>query len=266
MISQNFYQSQGTTTSISNDEVDEAFQERVQELQRFRQRLIYQSKGYYKYDDLTDERMYNIHSNLLVQCAKNVLAKNNGGEFIIDDSNKKVLRFLLYYFNNCPKALEVFPERKHSLNKSILLCGDVGVGKTLIMDAFALYLKETNNPKAFYNLSQTQMMNYYTTHNTLDKFTFNEENSKNFEGNPVNLCINDLGLATKKFYGNDLKVIIDEFLYARYEIWASQGKCAHITTNLDKDRIIDLFKDDSGRLADRFKMYNVVPMKGESKR
>lgn len=221
------------------------------------------SRNATQYDDLHNEDIYQLHSRLVVKCANAVLAKQ-GRKFVIDDNNRDVLRFLLYYFNNCDKALEIFPQC--DLNKCIFLFGKAGVGKTVIMDSFSLYLKETKNPRAFYSTSQTQMLNYYRQHNSIDKFTFNENNTKSFEGEPVNICLNDLGLKTQKFYGTDMQMLIEEFLYARYEIWTSQGKFVHITTNLDRQDITDLFKDNFERLTDRLKMFNVIPINGESRR
>lgn len=223
------------------------------------------NKPAYRYDDLGNSEIYNLHSNLLLQCANSVLV-SQGRKFQVDDANKKVLRFLIYYFNNCPLALKVFENTNYSLDKNILLVGNVGTGKTLIMDAFALYLKETKNPNAFYNISQTQILNSYKLNNNLDKFIYNERDTRDFEGKPTNLCINDIGLPTSKFYGQDTKSILDELLYARYEIWTTNAKKTHLTTNLDKKDIQQLFQDDYGRLQDRFKMYNVIPMVGDSRR
>ena len=45
--------------------------------------------------------VYKAHSRLLLQIANKVLAYQHR-EFVIDDNNRDVLRFLLLYFNNCP--------------------------------------------------------------------------------------------------------------------------------------------------------------------
>lgn len=253
------------TTSRSETKAERDLRERIETLRTefgdIGRNLVNKSACYF--DNLAIEEIFKIHSKLFFKCANVILARQ-GKTFVLDDENRDVIKFLLYYFNYNEKALEIFPNC--NLNKNILLCGKAGVGKTLLMDAFAMYLKETKNPRAFYSVSQTQMLNYYRSRNTIDKFTFNEDGARAFDGNPVNICLNDVGLKTQKFYGNDMQVLIDEFLYARYEIWTSQGKFAHITTNLDKQDINDLFNDKFGRLSDRFKMYNVIPMYGESRR
>jgi len=219
----------------------------------------------YQYPDLTQKEVFDWHARYLLNCAKSILVKQ-GRTFLLDDDNRPVLRFLLYYFNNCPLALDVFPDKHYTLHRNIMLCGNVGAGKTLIMDIFSLYLQKTRNPMFFHNVSVTQMLNYYKLNSHLDKYTYNEQNTTAFNGQPVNLCLNDVGLQTQKYYGNDMQLLIDEFFHARNEIWTLQGKYAHITTNLDVAQIKTTFQDEFGRLVDRFKTYNVIHLKGDSKR
>lgn len=209
--------------------------------------------------------IYNAHARLLVQIANKVLAYQHR-LFVIDDNNRDVLRFLLYYFNDCPLAEEVFPERGYKRHKHIMLQGNVGTGKSLLMEIFSEYLRYTENPNFFYNLSVTQMINYYTLHNNLDRYTFNEEENRGFQCKPVNICLNDIGVQTTTFYGMDTKVLTDEFLHARNEIWSQFHLKAHITTNLSTEQLKEKYKDSFGRLIDRFKTYNVIPLGGQSRR
>lgn len=67
------------------------------------------------------------------------------------------------------------------------------------------------------------MMNYYKIHGHIDLYTYNENQSKGFKPNPFNICLNDIGLETEnqKSYGTSLDSVIDEFLYARYEIFSA---------------------------------------------
>lgn len=209
--------------------------------------------------------VYHAHSKLFLQIANKVLAYQHR-EFVIDDNNREVLRFLLYYFNDCPLAEEVFLGRGYKLHKHIMLQGNVGTGKTLLMEIFSEYLRYTGNPNFFYNLSVTQMINYYTLHNNLDRYTFNEEENKGFQCKPVNICLNDIGVQTTTFYGMDTKVLTDEFLHARNEIWSQFHLKAHVTTNLSIEQLKEKYKDGFGRLIDRFKTYNVIPLGGNSRR
>lgn len=218
--------------------------------------------------DLQDEGIYKAHANLLHYIANNIVLARQRRQFVIDNNNRSVIRFLLYYFNGCPLAEEVFPGRGYKLHKNIMLQGGVGVGKTMLMQVFSEYLMRIHSPRFFYNLSVTQMVNYYTLHNNLDRFTFNEEENRGFQCTPVNICLNDIGIQDKTFFGMDTGLLTDEFLHARNEIWTQYGKCAHLTTNLDDKALRKRFErnDGFGRLVDRFKTYNIIPMGGVSRR
>ena len=107
---------------------------------------------------LEDEEEFNRHSRLVVLIANKILAPQRR-KFVIDEHNKLVLRYLLYYFNGSPLAEQVFPEAKYKLHKNLLIMGGVGTGKTLLMQVFSEYLRYTNNPRFFHCMSVTQMVN-----------------------------------------------------------------------------------------------------------
>ena len=127
-------------------------------------------------------------------------------------------------------------------------------------------------PRQFHNVSVTQMVNYYSVHNDIDGFLYNTKGSRGFQGSPINLCLNDIGVDNRPFYGIETDTIIHDFLHARNEIWSNWGeydrKFAHLTTNLNDEKLKAKFgqKDSYGRILDRFKTYNVIPMTGESRR
>lgn len=134
------------------------------------------------------------------------------------------------------------------------------------MQIFSEYLKATKNENYFANISVTQLMNYYKIHGHIDKYTYNEQiNDKSFDGSPINVCMNDLGLITEqqKSFGTVLSQVTDEFLFARYEIYQQSGKRYHITSNLNVKDLKERFEE---RLIDRFKSFNVIELKGASRR
>lgn len=221
--------------------------------------------------DLSKPEVFEAHYRLLLYVANNIVLASQRRQFVVDDHNKQAIAFLLYYFNECPLAENIFPGRGYKLHKNIMLQGGVGVGKTMLMQIFSEYLRRTNNPRAFHNVSVTQMVNYYTIHNNIDRFLYNEENSKGFQINPVHLCLNDIGMDNRPFYGVDTTTIVHDFLHARNEIWTNgdiEKRFAHLTTNLSIDALKKQFnlKDKYGRTEDRFKTYNVIPLSGGSRR
>lgn len=230
-----------------------------------RKREIFQKKDFpKKQKEGIDQKDYAAHVNLVVDIGNHLL-KSEGKVFEIGE-NAEIFRFLLYYFNRLPQAEDVFPDKNYKLHKNLLICGRVGVGKTLTMRVFEKYLQHIRSPMFYHNLSVTQMINYYKINNHLDRYTYNEEGSRNFEGNPVSVCINDIGMQTHKHFGTDTKTLIGDFLHARTEIWEQRRMFTHLTTNLSITQLIDYFADEHGRLADRFKFYNVIHLRGESKR
>lgn len=215
--------------------------------------------------DLSDKNEFDQHAILVRDIGNNYLAKEFR-KFEIDPNNAKIIGFLIHYFNNSKHAETIFPDRGYKVHKNLLLVGEPGTGKTLLMQIFSDYLRLTCNPNQFCNLSVTQMMNYYKIHGHIDRYTYNEGEGKgSIEGNPFNVCLNDVGLETEnqKSYGTSLDSVIDEFLYARYEIYQSHHKKYHITSNMN----VDDFKNRFGnRLVDRFKSFNVIPLVGDSRR
>jgi len=216
--------------------------------------------------NLANKDVFNAHANALLWVANNVVLAHQRRKFVVDENNRDVLRFLIYYFNGCPLAEDVFPGRGYKLHKHLMLMGAVGTGKTLLMQVFSEYLRITDNPRYFFNLSVTQMVNYYTLHNNLDRYTYNEEENRGFQCMPVNICLNDIGVQSTKFYGTDTETLTNEFLHARNEIWTQYHKMAHLTTNLTNEQLKQKYRDGFGRLLDRFKTYNVIPLAGESRR
>lgn len=219
-------------------------------------------------DDLSDPRVYEAHAQMIMWIANKMVLAPQRREFIVDDNNSDVLRFLLYYFNDCPLAESVFPGRGYKNHKNLLIQGGVGAGKTLLMQIFSVYSRMIESPRQFFNLSVTQMVNYYTIHNNLDRYTYFEEGGRGFDGKPVNVCLNDIGIQDKTFFGMSTALVTDEFLHARNEIWTQFGKFAHLTTNLTNEQLTERFTkgDTFGRLVDRFKTFNVIPLPGESRR
>lgn len=222
--------------------------------------------------DLSIPAVYEAHAKLLMYVANSIVLAPQRRKFEVDDNNRQVLRFLLLYFNGCPLAEEVFPGRGYKLHKNIMLQGGVGVGKTMIMQVFSEYLRLTKNPRFFHNVSVTQMVNHFTIHNNIDLYIYNEGNSVGFQIKPMNLCLNDIGVDNRPFYGIDTLTVVNDFLHARNELWGNLGitdrKFAHLTTNLNDDKLRELFKqkDAYGRVVDRFKTYNIIPLTGDSRR
>lgn len=220
---------------------------------------------------LSVPEIFNLHWNFLCQVAENIVLAPQRRKFVVDEHNKQIILFMLYYFNNCPLAENVFPDKRYKLAKPLLIRGDKGVGKTFLMQLFSEYLRRTKNPNFFFNVSVTEMVNYYTINNNLNRYTYNDRSGtkedNTFDGcRPSNVCLNDVGLQTQSFFGQDGKKLVTEFLHARYEIWTQFSSRGHLTTNLSVEALAKEFSDAYGRTVDRFKSYNIIEMTGSSRR
>lgn len=223
------------------------------------------------FPDMTDPAIRDMHWNLLCRIAEDIVLAPQHRKFSIDKDNRQVIIFLLYYFNNSPLAEEVFPDKKYKLAKPLLIRGDKGVGKTFLMQLFSEYLRRTRNPNHFFNVSVTEMVNYYTINNNLNRYTYNDRSGtkedNTFDGcRPSNVCLNDVGLQTQSFFGQNTRTLVTEFLHARYEVWTQYGMRGHLTTNLSVQALAKEFADPYGRTVDRFKSYNVIELTGSSRR
>lgn len=229
-----------------------------------------QTKYRNKFADMTNPDVYRAHTNFFVYIANEVILKQQNRKFEIDDNNRDVLRFLLYYFNNCPLAEEVYPNKGYKLYNHIMLTGKSGAGKTMMMQVFSEYLRRTKNPNYFHNISVTELTNHNTICNNINLYTYNEDPNQAFMSKPVNICLNDIGVTNRKFYGIDTTTLIEDFLHARNEIWTQTAvdarKFGHLTTNLSQKQLIAMFSDEFGRLIDRFKTYNIIHLTGDSRR
>lgn len=223
------------------------------------------------FPDLSDPDIFEWHRSFLCQVAEEIVLAPQRRKFVVDEHNEKIILFMLYYFNNCPLAEQVFPGKRYKLAKPLLVRGDKGVGKTFLMQLFSEYLRRTKNPNFFFNVSVTEMVNYYTINNNLNRYTYNDRSGtkedNTFDGcRPSNVCLNDVGLQTQTFFGQDGKKLVTEFLHARYEIWTQFSCRGHLTTNLSVQALAKEFADAYGRTVDRLKSYNIIELTGISRR
>lgn len=193
----------------------------------------------------------------------NALLKHQGRAFIIDDDNKDAIGYLIMHANRWGIGTKYY--EGYDPMKNLLIIGKPGSGKTLLMQILSEFTKITNLPTSFQNTSMTEIMNYYKIHSHIDYFTYNTEGNKVYQSKPFGICINDLGIETEeqKSYGTTLTTVTDELLFARYEIYQQRSLPYHITTNLT----IDDFKKRFGRrLIDRFNSFNILHLRGGSRR
>lgn len=176
--------------------------------------------------------------------------KQYGDHFIIHEEDKAILLKLLCYFLKDEPVAEQF---NINLNKGILLCGPIGVGKTSIMNLMRLfepvqsrYLMKSCRDISFEFIKEGFEIIHRYTH-------------KSFYPNthlPKNYCFDDLGTENSlKYYGNETNVMM-EILLSRYDLFISRKLITHLTTNLSASEIEETY---GNRVRSRMReMFNLI--------
>lgn len=180
--------------------------------------------------------------------------------FFIPDHLKDFYLNLVLYFTESKKCI-------WNLKKGLLLCGDIGVGKTLSMTIMQNMFHKHSM------ISTRYIVRDFLTA-TKPGYILDKYGRESFHRTPNNLpdmkrpivrCFDDLGLEelNAKFYGNNQNVI-EEILVDRYDKFLSHGLKTHATSNATPEIIEEAY---GKRLRNRIKqMMNYIPLTGESLR
>ena len=175
--------------------------------------------------------------------------------FTLTTELEDIYQLLSFYFTNDMG----FEKAGYKLNKGLMLCGNVGCGKTSIMRMFNL------NPKASYViLSCRKIASDYTEQGENVLYAYSGEYYPIMIENPFKaegwaICFDDLGTEeNKKHFGNQVNVM-ENIILNRYDNETTKRK-THITTNLDTNQIEEIY---GSRVRSRMReMFNVIPVGG----
>lgn len=177
--------------------------------------------------------------------------------YIINESNKKIILTLLPYYVKLPTFNKHnIIKNEASLDKGILLYGDLGVGKSMLFEIFhrmGKYLYNSNNTDFWFpKISTGSFVDQYMNSLKDNCSTFNLDAYRR-----GNLYIDDLGFERKVFNNHEL---IGELLFERYR----NNALTFVTTNLSPKQISGRY---GARIGDRLaEMFNIIKWTGESLR
>lgn len=173
-------------------------------------------------------------------CEIEMLKRGIKKPFLVDDRNKEVINQLYYYI----KGSNSF---KGDLNKSILLSGAIGTGKTVMINSLCNIIEAGSN-KVITRMHSKKM----------NEMIKNSEKGF-YDQRP--LFIDDLGREPKEAnsYGNKSEPLID-LISVRYDL----GAWTFATTNFNNKTLTEFY---GAAIIDRFnEMFNTLIIIGESRR
>lgn len=145
-----------------------------------------------------------------------------GEKFNLDDGRQEKYERAYFVFA-CPDLKAEYLRMK--ANKGLFLTGDIGVGKTTMMNVMQRLFKDTDRRFKSVNCLQIKDM--------LEECTVAQ--IKNWYGKDLkcDLYLDDIGLGQVNYnqYGNSVN-IISELIYERYELFVSDGFKTHMSTNI----------------------------------
>ena len=169
-------------------------------------------------------------------------------EFQITEENKKVLNAIFEYTNGTGTL---------NPNKGILLFGDIGTGKSTMLNILAEFQRLYKQGFMVVNTSKLAADFAAEGIEALNESTWNK--SSRGATQPVERGFDELGreLIPAKHYGNELNVM-QHILQIRYDLKVK----THATTNLSVE---ELEKRYGSHIFDRMvETFNFIEMRGES--
>lgn len=246
-------------------------------IEKITERLTQQDKRTNSYPEDKEEMVR--QRNIFVACA-NAILRPRGEAYILDGTTSALVSLLIAYLNGwCDYFAHISEALERSgmlmngnINQPLMLLGDKGVGKTLLMQVGQGFAEVMGLWNRWYtSTSSSELLNHFRANGNIDYYTYQTKSkpvdpAMPLTGLPRSVCLNDLGIErdTKQMhFGTDLAGVVDEFLLARYELYQSHGLMCHITSNLTLDDIDKLYPS---RVVDRLTQSNVITWSGESKR
>lgn len=198
-------------------------------------------------------------SQSLIEFCKEYFIERTGKEFVIHENNRKLVEWLAMYFTGNPE----FEKGGFSLQKGILLMGNVGRGKTALMQFFQKNKKGCYAVKSCADIADDYSIykgEIAAVYSTLIEKAVND--AAFFFQRGIGYCFDDLGTEEiKNDFGNKKNVMAD-ILMAIYN--KKQFANFHITTNLSAEEIEQRY---GSRIRSRLReMFNTFELPGNDMR
>lgn len=187
--------------------------------------------------------------------------------FQIDEHNEWFIKLLCYYFTNDERFEQIGRERgeEWSLQKGLLVYGDPGVGKSVIMRLF------TRNKRQCYDIITCEnCCAQYALHGqiAIDRYATVRyttiRDAQVFYQQMVGICFEDLGTEDESNHFGNKKNVMEKIFLQAYERREYPNYIRHATTNLSADEIEAKY---GRRVRSRFReIFNTIELAGPDRR
>ena len=194
------------------------------------------------------------------------------GPFDLDEHNRPIIRALVAYTTESPlfAGMPCIINGPGDLRRGIALVGNVGTGKTYLASVWAKWCR--NVSRGFQETSARSVAREFMQRDFegIEKYgewsyaTKQTTSGSRSKGRPLTWLFDDMGneLPVNRF-GNKVDVMA-EVLQDRYDGFVRDGMRTHITSNLSRAQIGEMY---GPRIADRCgQMFNFILVPGASRR
>ena len=195
------------------------------------------------------------------------LLDEEGKTFQVDEENQRVCQLLAWYFGNDERfETDVWEsEKPRSLRKGLLLYGNIGCGKTRLMEAF-----NANTRQSYLMVSCRRVVDDFTSQGTsiidrLSGLVSVGQPHRYYDQRQLGICFDDLGTESEGAHFKSTRNVLAEILQNRYEK-PEVRFMTHVTTNLTPAELKQAY---GPRVHDRMRdMFNVIsfPKDAQSRR
>ncbi|WP_066633374.1 P-loop NTPase family protein [Labilibacter marinus] len=208
---------------------------------------------------------YNLKS---VYAYISLLGARRVDNFYLNDRDKEIYKRLFLYFYQNNQFEKLHPS--YRLSKGLLVTGDIGVGKSLMMSIFRDLLQEKSPQTNFrmekaFDIAGEYSQNGYAIIEKHGKNCFGKKNGILDKKQPIIKCYDDLGTEDRLtgFYANKTNVM-EKILLTRYDQFIQFKMKTFITTNFTGEQIEEYY---GARVRSRLReMVNVINYPGIDRR
>ena len=188
--------------------------------------------------------------------------------FHLNEHDRELYRRVFFYFFRDKEFNKINP--KYDLNKGLLIMGNVGVGKSLMLMVFRKLVMEYLQNQVFtiektIDITGNFSLEGYSTIQQHSDLCFSNKNGRIADRVPRSKCYDDLGSEEQftSFYGTKINVM-EKILLKRYDFFITHKMKTFITTNLSPNQLESRYGE---RVMSRLReMMNPIYYPGKDRR